>query len=193
MGGKPKKPIVAVNEKGEAASYYESVSQAAMVNGVFRRGITESLKTGAPYKGFKWMLESAYRELWFKGKTASLAFSCSRMRSDIALRRWRNMSDEKKKERSVKLSKARKKLISQRPEVMEPSRRVHRQPVLCVNTGECFPSIADLAKAYGLNPSSARTASYRGMKVKGYIIKRISKEEYDNKTADKGNNRKMPA
>ena len=178
MGGLPKVPIVAVSEKGDAVGYYESVSEAARVNRIYRRLITESLRTGKPYKGFKWMRESKYRDLWFEGRTSELSFSCKEMRSEVAVRRWKNLTKEQRESRRRNLSEARKRLAQERPDIMEPSREAHRQPVLCINTGECFNSIVEMAKAYGLNPSSVRASAARGYGNKGYVIKHISKEEY---------------
>lgn len=178
MGGSPKVPIVAVSEKGDAVGYYESVSEAARTNRIFRRLITESLRTGKPYKGFKWMRESEYRDLWFEGRTDELSFSCKEMRSEEAVRRWKNLTKEQRESRRRNMSEARKRLAQERPDIMEPSREAHRQPVLCINTGECFNSIVEMAKAYGLNPASVRSSAARGYGNKGYIIKRISKEEF---------------
>lgn len=172
-------PVVAVNGKGEAVGYYESVSEAAQTNGIYRRLVTESLRTGKPYKGFRWMRESEYRDLWFKGRTSELSFSCKAMRSEVAVRRWQNLTPQQRESRRMNLSKARKKLQKQRPDIMEPVREAHRQPALCVNTGECFRSVKELAVAYGLNPSSVRACASRGHKNKGYVIKYISKEEYE--------------
>lgn len=179
MGGLPKVPVVAVNEKGEAVGYYESVSEAAQINGIYRRLVTESLRTGKPYKGFKWIREEEYRKLWFEGRTLELSFSCEKMRSEVAFKRWRNLTQQQRESRRKNLSEARKKLQQQRPEVMEPTRDAHRQPALCINTGECFRSVVELANAYGLNPSSVRACVSRGHKNKGYVIKYITKEEYE--------------
>ena len=179
MGGLPKVPIVAVNGNGEVLGYYESISNAAQVCGIYRRLITESLRTGKLCNGVKWIRETEYRQLWFEGRTGELSFSRKQIRSDIAVRTWKNLTDEQRESRSRNLSKSRKKLVQERPEVMEPSRESHRKPTLCINTGECFRSAIDLARAYGLNPSSVRTCISRGLRNKGYIIKYITKEEYD--------------
>ena len=192
MGGLQKVPIVAINGKGEVVGYYESISEASQANGIGRRLITEALRTGRLCSKVKWIRESEYRQLWFEGRTAELSFSSKQIRSEIAVRRWKNLTDEQRKSRSLNLSKARKKLIQERPDVMEPSRESHRRPVLCVNTGECFRSIVELSNAYGLNPASVRACALRGIRNKGYIIKHITKEEYDQRK-NQGNDTSHPS
>lgn len=189
-GGRQKVPIVSVDEKGEVFGYYDSVSDAARLSGICRRYITESLRIGRPRKGYKWMRESEYRKLWFEGRTDELSFSYRQMRFDAKVKAWRNLTEEQRKIRSRRLSESRKRLARERPEVMEPSRESHRQPTLCVNTGECFKSVVDLSKAYGFKPSSVRTCVSRGLRHKGCIIKYITKEEYEeyNKRRNQENN-----
>lgn len=193
-GGRQKVPIVSVDEKGDIYGYYESVSEAAQLSGINRRYITDSLRIGRPRKGYRWVRESEYRKLWFEGRTDELSFSYKQMRFDAKVKAWRGLTEEQRKNRSRRLSESRKRIVKERPEIMEPSREAHRRPVLCINTGECFRSVVELGRTYGLNPSSVRSCISRGQRNKGYIVKYITKEEYEeyNKNRNQEKDRRNP-
>ena len=92
-----KKAVVAVSSRGNIAGAYESISEAARINGFHASGISHALSKEYTYKRLKWMLESDYRALWFEGKTDSLSYTLRQRASDKVRKRWNNASADDRK------------------------------------------------------------------------------------------------
>lgn len=173
------KPIVAVGRNGEVLSYYESIAEAARMNGFSESAISYAISRGGTSHHIKWMKESDYREMWMNGRTDELSYSYRQMNSDRVRKGWQNASKEKRASRMANISMARKKLVKEHPEVMSATIKSHLQPILCISTGECFESIKAFAEKYGLNRVSATCNIQKGYKVRGLVAKKITKEEYE--------------
>lgn len=182
------KAVIAVNSKGEVAGSYESMSEAARINGFNASGISHALSKGYTYKKFRWILESEYRKLWFEGSTANLCYSIRDRSSERVRKRWANASAEDKMRWRNKMSESAKRRIREIPGVMESVRKAHCKPVLCITTGEVFESAADFARKHAAHPNVVTMAANRGYKVWGkWIVKYITKEEYEQRR-NQGNN-----
>lgn len=174
-----KVPVVAVNNSGGVAGYYSSIAEAARVNGFSESSIHHAIASGGTSYRLKWMKEEDYRKIWEEGRTDELKYSYKQMNSDRARRSWSSASSKKRSERIANISKSRKKLVSEHPEVMAEAIKAHKQPVMCVSTGECFDSIKAFADRYGLNRISVTVAIRNGHRTGGLIVNKITKEEYE--------------
>lgn len=174
-----KVPVVAVNNSGGVAGYYSSIAEAARVNGFSESAIHHAIASGGTSYRLRWMKEDDYRSIWEEGRTDELKYSYRQMNSDRVRRSWSSASSSKRSERSANISISRKKLVSEHPEVMAEAIKAHKQPVMCVSTGECFDSIKAFADRYGLNRISVTVAIRNGHRTGGLIVKKITREEYE--------------
>lgn len=53
---------MALNEDGSMAGWFESMALAKRLYGIPRDAILKYIKTGKPYKGFKWVYKEVYDE-----------------------------------------------------------------------------------------------------------------------------------
>lgn len=192
-----KKAVVAISSKGNIAGAYESISEAARINGFDTSGISHALSKDYTYKKFKWMLESEYRKLWFEGRTDELCYTLHQRASDKVRRRWRNATEEERNSWRKSMSESAKRRMQELPGAMEQVRKAHCKPILCVNTDEVFDSVTAFSKVYGALPNVVSTAARKGYKVWGKLtVKYITKEEYEehcNKTRNQGQDNGNPA
>lgn len=174
-----KVPVVAVNNSGGVAGYYSSIAEAARINGFSESSIHHAITSGGTSYRLKWMKEEDYRSLWEEGRTDELKYSYRQMKSERARKGWSSTSGKDRSERIAKISRSRKKLVRERPEVMDKAVKAHRKPVMCVSTGECFDSIKAFADRYGLNRISVTVAIRNGHRTGGLIVKKITREDYE--------------
>lgn len=162
-----RRPVVAINSKGEVIGSYDSIMEAARTNGSFPSNIDHALRFRTYHKKVLWMYEEEYRDYWMSGKTDELRNSYLKWKSETAYKRRDAMTDETKKSRARKISVARKAYLKEHPGAMVTRTR----PVLCVTTGEKFDSVAGFADRYGMHPSNVCKAIRSGFKAKGMIVK----------------------
>lgn len=192
MVGK-KVPVVAVSNSGGVAGYYESIAEAARINGFSESSIHHAITSGGTSYRLKWMREEDYRSLWEEGRTEELKYSYRQMESERIRKGWSSVSGKKRAERAANISRSRRKLVREHPEVMEKALKAHRQPVMCVSTGECFDSVKAFADAYGLNRISVSVALRKGHRTGGLTVMKITREDYEvydqrrNQGKDSGN------
>lgn len=174
-----KVPVVAVNNSGCVAGYYSSIAEAARTNGFSESSIHHAITSGGISYRLKWMKEEDYRRMWEEGRTDELKYSCRRINSERARRSWSCASESRRAERAANISRSKQRLVREHPEVMDKTRKAHMQPVMCVSTGECFESIKAFADKYGLNRISVTVAIRNGHRTGGFVVKKITKEEYE--------------
>lgn len=150
------------------------------MNGFSESSISNAISCGGTSYRVRWMKEADYRDIWMNGKTDDLKYSYKGMKSDRIRKGWRNLSPEHRERRKANISKSRKKFVAEHPESMENTRKAHLQPVFCISTGEYFDSIKSFAEAYGLNIRTVTGNIWKGYRVHGMIVKKITKEEYEN-------------
>ena len=169
MNGR-KRPIVSIDEQGNVFGYYESSTEAAKGLGMILANLHRAVRKGTLCKGKKWMYEADYREYWMQGRTHELAYTEHEIRSQRAIRSWRRVSPEERKERGRLISKAHH--ASPKVQKMDTSAAVAAtsRPVICINTGERFSSIAKCARSLGVSPSGVQRALKEGKRIKGFVI-----------------------
>lgn len=174
-----KVPVVAVNNSGGVAGYYSSIAEAARVNGFSESAIHHAIASGGTSYRLRWMKEEDYRKIWEEGRTDELEYSCRRINSERARRSWSCASESRRAEWAANISRSKQRLVREHPEVMNKIIKAHMQPVMCVSTGECFESIKAFADKYGLNRISVTVAIRNGHRTGGFVVKKITKEEYE--------------
>ena len=165
--------IIAVGRNGEALSYYESIAEAARMNGLSDTAIHHAMTSGGTCHDIRWVREPEYREMWMQGRISELEYSPEQKRSDGIRKIWEAMPEERRKQRCRNISAARKQSVKRNPECMEAARRSHMRPVICVTTGERFESIVALAAKYGLNRGTVTNNLRSGYRTNGMIIKYV--------------------
>ena len=163
--------VIAIGRDGEAMSYYESIAEAARINGLSDTAIHHAMTSGGMCHGIRWMREPEFREMWMQGRTSELGYSPKQIRSDVIRKTWESMTAERRRQRCRNISAARKQSVKRNPKCMEAARKSHMRPVICVTTGEKFESIVALAAKYGLNRGTVTNNLRSGYKSKGMIIK----------------------
>ena len=181
------KAIVAINGKGEIVSGYDNVQEAARINHSHPNNIWLAIQKGTFHHKHKWMWEEDYRTLWFEGRTDELRHSFKEFRSRTVKKGRQSMSKDRKEQWKKNLSESKKRRNEPMPE--------HKSPLLCVTTGEVFPSQVHLARILGVAASAVSHAVRTGYKVKGMAVVKITKEEYEqrrNKKENTGNADRPP-
>lgn len=152
-------------------SGYDNVQEAARINRSSPNNIWLAINKGTFHHKHKWMWEEDYRKFWFEGRTDELRNSFKEFRSKVAKEVHQNMSEDRKEQWKKNLSESKKRRNEAMPE--------HKNPLLCVTTGEVFPSQAHLARILGVTASAVSHAARTGYKVGGKAVVRITKEEYE--------------
>ena len=164
------KPIVAINQKGEAIAYYESAMEASRINGINVNNIYYAVNHGTRCYRLRWMHEKDYRDLWMDGRTDEIRFSNKQIQSNGVRKQWANMSQEKKDERCRKISERKKEMFQQGVISSASAVAARSRPLICYNTGEEYPSVAAFARAINTQATYVSKAIRKGKRVKGMIV-----------------------
>lgn len=166
MRGVPR-PVVAINSRGEVVASYDSISEAARINGSHASNIAHALRNHTYHRKHLWMNRDEYVKYLMEGRTQELANSYKSWKTEVGKRRYAGTSEESKKRRSEKISAARKAYIARNPGSMcKRSRRIY-----CLTTGETFESGKAFADKYGTSVSNTCHAARKGIRVKGMYVK----------------------
>lgn len=162
-----KVPVVAINGDGEIAGYYESMREAAELNGLDPVTISNAVSKKHWCRKRLWMRESDYKVYWLENRTGELRNSYKQSRKDAMRKRFEAMGEEGRERWRKKHSENRKAYLKLHPDkIIQPRKRV-----LCITTGETFDSASDFARAYGVNTSNACRSARCGGRVKGMELK----------------------
>ena len=188
-------PVVAVDRNGQVISYYESITEAARINGSRRANISRSVINRTLHKGVLWLYEKDYRELWFEGRLDELHYSVRKIRSESARKGWSKRTRAQREAQKEACRKKRLEYLSRHKPDMEKVWSERCKPVLCISTGKVYESASAFARVIGVDHSAVTYAIRNGRKTKGMIVKYITKEEYEqrrNKEKDSGNADRPP-
>lgn len=83
--GRKPKPIAALNPDGTLNGWFEGIMDAMKIYHLDRTSILNSIRTGKPYKGFRWVYKQDYDEAAMWGDVSKFAFT---PRRDRDLRGW---------------------------------------------------------------------------------------------------------
>ena len=159
-----------MDEHGEIIGYFESSTQAAKCHGVFLSNLHRALRKGSLYRGRKWMYEEEYRDYWMQRRTKELSYTEHEIRSRRAAKSWSKLTPEQRKERGRLISKGLRASAKVQQFDAKAAWTATSRPVMCVNTGERYPSIAKCARSIGASPAGVAQALKVGRKIKGFII-----------------------
>ena len=162
-----RKPVVAIDYKGDIIGAYDSILQAARINESNPDNIYKAIQKKTFHRKVRWMYEEEYRDYWMSGRTDELRNSYKQWKQEVAMKRRDAMTEETRKSRAQKVSAARKAYLKEHPESMV--KRTRR--VLCVTTGEKFDSVTDFARRYGMHISNVSHAIRSGHRAKGMVVK----------------------
>ena len=170
---------MAVDRNGQVISYYESITEAARINGSRHANISRSVINRTLHKGVLWLYEKDYRKLWFEGRLEELHYSVKNIRSESARKGWKNRTKEQREEHREACRRKRLEYLSRHKPVTEQAWLKRCKPILCISTGEVYESASAFARMLGVDHSAVTYAIRNGRKTKGMIVKYITKEEYE--------------
>lgn len=167
--------VVSLNAKGEVLGYYESMKEAGRAAGVDPCTISNAVRMGVWCRKHLWMYEEDYRKHWMNGDVSKLGRSYKEYRKEVQRKRLETMGEEGRLRWKQKHSERRKAYLREHPDsIISP-----RKPVFCVTTGEVFESASAFARHYNTHPSNTCRSARDGGRIKGMIVKYITKEEYE--------------
>lgn len=164
------KPVVAINQKGEAIAYYESAMEASRINGIHVSNLYHAIGHGTRCYRLRWMHEKDYRDLWMDDRTDELRFSNKQLHAERTRKQWENMNEERKKERCRRISERKKEMYRKGIISRNIGSEARCRPLICYNTGEEYPSVAAFAKAVGAQATNVSKAIRKGKRVKGFVV-----------------------
>lgn len=168
-----RRPVVALNTKGEVAGYFQSLKKAAECAGCTYHTLWDAIRNERICRKFRWMYESDYRKVWMEGNTDQLQFNAAERRG-IAVKAGIHAMDAQKKERWKKAiaDYQRSTYASGGNEHLRQMQMNCRKSVTVIETGDVFPSITEFCKVYNVSPANAvsvlkgRRASVAGVHLK---------------------------
>ena len=164
--------VVAINSKGEVAGSYESITQAARINGTECQNISKAIANRTYHRKHLWMYEKDYRNYWMEGRTDELKISWKEFCSKRSKKRWANMSEGSKAERNRKVSLARR-LDESNTHRMSALGISRRKKVKNYTYGEVYESVTAAAKALGSDTAYISRVIKEGRTYKGNVINYI--------------------
>lgn len=165
-----RKPVVAVNQRGEAVAYYDSAMEASRMSGINVNNLYKAINHGTRCYRLRWLHEADYRTLWMEGRTDELRFSNREIHSDRTSRQWKGMDRKRKEERCRRISERKKELFRQGRISLEHAVKARSRPLICFNTGEEFPSVTAFARSMGLHTTNVSKAIRLGRRIKGLVV-----------------------
>lgn len=98
--GRKGKAIVACNPDGSLNGWFEALTQAEDIYHLTRSRILKSIRTGEPYKGFRWVWKTDYDDAMKHVNTERFAFKPRKDRNLMGWSRpgyhWKREINEKK-------------------------------------------------------------------------------------------------
>lgn len=168
--------VVALNEDGSMAGWFESMALAKLKYGIPRDAIWKSINTGKPYKGFKWVYKEVFDEYYRNCTLDTLAYKRNNQRDSKG--HWvKGHSGVKHSEETKRIlaQKAREQSYHQTHDPCCNWGKGRKQKVWCVNNNKEYDSITEAADELGLTQHQISDALYGGHKTKGYKFYRIRK------------------
>ena len=166
--------VVALHTDGSMAGWFSSMAIAYRKYKIPRDAIWKSIKTGKPYKGFKWVDKNVYDKHYRDCTLSKLAYKKNTERDDKGY--------FVKGHKGIKHSEKTKKILADyaRAQSFKLSRdptskwgKGQPQRVWCVNNDKEYNSITEAANELGLTQHQISNALYCGGKTKGFKFYKI--------------------
>lgn len=158
--------VVALNKDAKLLCVFPSITEAARQLGTTYNSLNGRLIKGKTYKQMLFLREPEYRKHWMDGTIDTLKFPSRKERIHArCVKRWKNATKEDRERLLNNLFNNRNKWLQR-----------HSTKVICIETGEVFPSVADCSRKIGASNATVFKHIKDGGKVKGLTIKK-----YDNR------------
>lgn len=160
--------VVSVNPDGTVDSVFNSAEDAGNFYGVRKGCINRYCCHGKIGLGKKWFYEKDFQKIYMSCELEKLQFT---LPDNYVPRRrgfykghtrgngWNKKSEESKRRCKEAASRNTKKLCETGKNLLGARKR--RKPVVCLNDGKEFPSIAQAADYYGIPKSSVQHCVHR--------------------------------
>lgn len=151
-----KKPIVVINKDAEALSYYESIDECIRMNNFPAGYLYRCVAKGLIYKCMRFIHEPVYRKHWMDGTLDQLKFATRKERIAEKVGKMLNArkNPEVETRRKSKLSEFQKSRFSSGiPKNLLNGAAARRRHVRCIETGEVYGSVQELADFHGVRNS----------------------------------------
>lgn len=168
------RPIVALHEDGNMAGWFESMALAQRLYGIPRDAIWRSIKTGKPYKGFRWVYKEVYEYHYRQCTLHQLAYAKDNQR-DIKGHWVKGHLGIKHTENTKKniAEIARKQSIRQANDPNSKWGKGQQKRVWCVNNNKEYASMTEAANELGLTQHQISVAINGNHKTKGYKFYKV--------------------
>lgn len=159
--------VVALNKDAKLLCVFPSISEAARQLGTSYGSLNGRLIKGKTYKQMLFLREPEYRKHWMDGTTDSLKFPSRKERIHArCVKRWKNATKEDREKMLANLYNNRNQW----------NRLNHSRKVLCVETGEVFPSVAECSRHFGVSATTIFSRLKDGKQINGFTVKNYTKE-----------------
>lgn len=161
------RPIVVINYKAEVVAYYDSIKECAEVNGFKPKSVYYAALRGRILHCLKFISEPVYREHWMNGTLHELQFKTKEQRKQERLSNMMNArkSPEVENHRRQKIAESQKQRQAKGIRTWENATEARKKPVICIETGQTFPSVRAAARHFCVAISTISNAIHYGRKV----------------------------
>ena len=158
--------VVALNKDAKLLCVFPSITEAARQLGTSYGSLNGRLIKGKTYKQMLFLREPEYRKHWMDGTIDTLKFPSRKERIHArCVKRWKNATKEDREKLLDNLFKNRDKYLQR-----------CSTKVICVETGEVFPSVAECGRQLGVSPTTVFRHIKDGNPIKGFTVKNYTKE-----------------
>lgn len=161
-----KHPVVAVNPDGQVAGCFDTITNAAKACGAGKSAISWSCRKGSICKGLRWYYEEDFRKIYEEQRIDELKFTLN-PNLDIKTGHFRKghklnvgrkyKATIGKESRSDFYREICRRLLNDPNSNFGPNRKglpSKSKKVICVDSGETFPSVAECSRQTGLTLSA---------------------------------------
>lgn len=163
-------PICVINYKAEVLAYYGSIKECIQVNGFPASSVYKAVYMKRIYRCMRFIHETEYRKHWENGTLDQICFKKKKERNKDAilpmLEARKSKEVEERRRKRISESVKRKKALGV-PMHWEKAQQFIRKPVICIDTGFAYQSVAEAARQIGVTATVISRAIKRNWKVKG--------------------------
>lgn len=170
-------PVVAVKPDGGIALYFNNPSEAVRVGGINSGNLYQALqKKKKTANGYMWYYREEHERLWFENPDQlkwqidpnHTYFKSGAKKGHVGFTKGKKLKFterglERRREASRKGHERR-----MREGTYEKIAEKNRRSVVCVETGQVYPSVTDCANALGVNTTSVCGAIKHSHKCRGH-------------------------
>ena len=173
------KPIVVINHKAEVLGVYDSIKECIEINGFPACVVYHAAAQRFTYRGMMFISQEEHREHWENGTLHLLQFGTKkeRLHNGILKTVQNRSAPEIENRRRRLISEKHKKLFDEGKSNLNKAIQARKRPVMCIDTGQVFPSVSDAAAAIQTNNGAICRSIRKGYRTRGVKFKYVENNE----------------